>query len=102
MRSHLDAEARGVLFRGADAVLANSAHEPFGLVGLEAMAVGGLACIGASGEDYAVDGRNALVLHRDDLREFMALYGRVRNSGRADALRRSAQLTAQHHACRTS
>ena len=98
MRSHLDAEARGVLFRGADAVLANSAHEPFGLVGLEAMAVGGLACTGASGEDYAVDGQNALVLHRDDPGEFMSLFGRVRSSGAADALRQSAQLTAQHYA----
>jgi len=29
-----------VLFQGAHAVLANSAHEPFGLVGLEAMAAG--------------------------------------------------------------
>ena len=98
MRSHLDAESRGVLFRGADAVLANSSHEPFGLVGLEAMAVGGLACTGASGEDYAVDGQNALVLHRNDPREFISLFGRMRRSGATDALRQAAQLTAQQYA----
>src|SRR6202051_791848 len=32
---------------GATAVLANSGHEPFGLVGLEAMAAGGVAMVGA-------------------------------------------------------
>jgi glycosyltransferase involved in cell wall biosynthesis len=43
VRSRLVPEAARILFRGAGAVLANSGHEPFGLVGLEAMAVGGLA-----------------------------------------------------------
>src|SRR2546428_10734769 len=33
----------------ATAVLANSRHEPFGLVGLEAMAAGGGALVGATG-----------------------------------------------------
>jgi hypothetical protein len=98
LRSHLDAEARGVLFCAADAVLANSAHELFGLVGLEAMAVGGLACTGASGEDYAVDGQNALVLHQDDPREFVSLFGRVRDTGATETLRKSAMLTAQQYA----
>src|SRR5207253_1602316 len=37
----------------ATAVLANSRHEPFGLVGLEAMAAGGVAMVGATGEEYA-------------------------------------------------
>jgi glycosyltransferase involved in cell wall biosynthesis len=41
-----------VLFHSAAAVLANSHHEPFGLVGLETMAAGGVACIGYTGEDY--------------------------------------------------
>jgi glycosyltransferase involved in cell wall biosynthesis len=79
LRSHLDPAARGVLFRAADAVLANSGHEPFGLVGLEAMAVGGLACTGASGEDYAIDGHNAVVLQQDDPREFVSLWDGIRN-----------------------
>lgn len=98
LRSHLDPATRGVLFRGADAVLANSAHEPFGLVGLETMAVGGLACTGASGEDYAVDGENALVLSRNDPEEFRALFTRLRDSKRDKALRRSGVLTARTYA----
>jgi glycosyltransferase involved in cell wall biosynthesis len=49
VRSPLDSASCQVLFQGADAVLANSAHEPFGLVGLEAMAAGGVAvCVAAS------------------------------------------------------
>lgn len=99
LRSHLDADARAVLFRSADAVLANSSHEPFGLVGLEAMAVGGLACTGASGEDYAIDGKNALVLQRNDPSEFVSLFKRFRREpARAQALRRSGMQTARHYA----
>lgn len=80
-------------------MLANSAHEPFGLVGLEAMAVGGLACTGASGEDYAVDGENALVLQREDPREFLSLFGRLRSRVGQDAqLRRAGVRTAQQYA----
>jgi glycosyltransferase involved in cell wall biosynthesis len=61
-------------------VLANSGHEPFGLVGLEAMAAHGVACTGSSGEDYAVAGRNALVLETDDPAEFLGLYAGLRRS----------------------
>ena len=53
--------ARG-LYAAADGTLANSVSEPFGLVGLEAMAAGGLLYTGGTGEDYAVSGRNAVVL----------------------------------------
>jgi glycosyltransferase involved in cell wall biosynthesis len=62
-----------LLFRGSTAVLADSVHEPFGLVGLEAMAVGALACTGGTGEDYADPGRNALVLQSGDPREMAGL-----------------------------
>lgn len=51
-----------VLYAGSSAVLANSIAEPFGLVGLEAMAAGGVVVTGGTGEDYAVDGVNAMVL----------------------------------------
>ncbi len=99
LRSHLSPAARGVLFRGADAVLANSGHEPFGLVGLETMAVGGLACTGASGEDYAIDGENALVLQRNDPEEFSALFARVRRTPNLDEeLRSSGVQTARSYA----
>jgi glycosyltransferase involved in cell wall biosynthesis len=56
----------GVIYSACDAVLANSGHEPFGLVGLEVMAAGGLAVTGATGEDYAEAFRNALVLETND------------------------------------
>ncbi|MHB9150744.1 MAG: glycosyltransferase family 4 protein [Thermoleophilia bacterium] len=55
-----------LFYAGSDAVLANSGHEPFGLVGLEVMAVGGLAFVGSTGEDYAVPYLNAVVLDSDD------------------------------------
>jgi len=47
-------------------VLANSGHEPFGLVGLEVMAAGGIAFVGSTGEDYAVPYLNSVVLDTDD------------------------------------
>jgi glycosyltransferase involved in cell wall biosynthesis len=99
LRSHVDPEARRTLFRGVNAVLANSEHEPFGLVGLETMAAGGIACTGCSGEDYAIAGQNALVLETADPREFVGLFGRLRsNPGEASALRRSGRSTAQRYA----
>jgi glycosyltransferase involved in cell wall biosynthesis len=99
LRSFVDSETRRVLFRAADAVLANSEHEPFGLVGLEAMAAGGVACTGCSGEDYALPGQNALVLETDDPREFMSLFRRLRaEPGMAGALRRAGRWTARRYA----
>jgi glycosyltransferase involved in cell wall biosynthesis len=99
LRSHVDPEARRALFRSSEAVLANSGHEPFGLVGLETMAAGGVACTGCSGEDYAVPGQNALVLETDDPREFMGLFRRLRaGPGGSTALRRAGQSTARSYA----
>jgi glycosyltransferase involved in cell wall biosynthesis len=99
LHSYVDPESRRALFRATDAVLANSGHEPFGLVGLETMAAGGIACTGCSGEDYAVAGQNALVLETGDPREFLTLFERLRsNPGEERALRRSGQYTAQRYA----
>lgn len=99
IRSHVDPDARRTLFRGTDAVLANSEHEPFGLVGLETMAAGGIACTGCSGEDYAIAGQNALVLETGDPREFMSLFRRLRaNPGEGRALRRAGRSTARRFA----
>jgi glycosyltransferase involved in cell wall biosynthesis len=96
LRSHVDPRARAVLFRGADAVLANSAHEPFGLVGLEAMAAGGLACTGATGEDYAVPGRNAVVLETEDPGELVGWLERLRaRPAEARSIRRAGRSTAR-------
>lgn len=58
-----------VVFRASDAVLANSGHEPFGLVGLEAMASGAVTFTGATGEEYAVHLENAIVLETSDAEE---------------------------------
>jgi len=98
LHSHVDPLSRPTLFRAVSAVLANSGHEPFGLVGLEAMAAGGIACTGCSGEDYAVPGQNALVLETADPREFVGLFDRLRsNPYEALLLRRSAQSTARRY-----
>lgn len=99
LRSHVDAESRHMLFRGSGAVLANSGHEPFGLVGLETMAAGGIACTGCSGEDYAVPGQNALVLETSDPDEFISMFRQLRTHPRkAQALRRAGQRTARQFA----
>ncbi|HEU4619399.1 MAG TPA: glycosyltransferase family 4 protein [Gammaproteobacteria bacterium] len=99
LRSHVDPGARRLLFRGSDAVLANSSHEPFGLVGLEAMAAGGLACTGCTGEDYAMPGQNALVLETGEPKEFLGMFARLRAAPReARAMRRAGRLTARRFA----
>lgn len=99
LRSHVSPEARRVLFRSVAAVLANSGHEPFGLVGLETMAAGGLACTGSTGEDYAVPGWNALVLQSNDPREFVNLFHRLRaNPAEQRAIRQHGKATAQQYA----
>ncbi len=51
-----------IIYRASDIVIANSIHEPFGLVPLEAMAAGAVVMCGSSGEDYAVHMYNAIVL----------------------------------------
>jgi hypothetical protein len=96
LTSHVDSEARRVMFRSASAVLANSGHEPFGLVGLEVMAAGGIACTGCSGEDYAVPGQNSLVLETEDPREFRRLFERLGPDDLA-ALRREGNRTARQY-----
>jgi len=99
LHGHVDPAGRRVLFRAADAVLAQSGHEPFGLVGLEAMAAGGVACVGCSGEDYAVPGHNALVLHSGDPREFLGLFSALRReTGHEQELRRAGIATARRYA----
>ena len=96
LRSHVDPHARRLLFRSAAAVLANSSHEPFGLVGLETMAAGGLACTGCTGEDYALAGKNALVLETGEPAEFLAMFARLREAPDEErAIRRRGRSTAR-------
>ena len=85
------------LYGAADGVLANSAKEPFGLVGLEVMGAGGIAFVGRTGEDYAVPYGNSIVVQSDDPRELLTHLGalrarpelveRIRADGRATAAR---------------
>jgi glycosyltransferase involved in cell wall biosynthesis len=98
LRTPLDPESCRVLFCGSAAVLANSGREPFGLVGLETMAAGGVACTGSTGEDYAVPGQNALVLETADPWEFVTLFRELRaNPARDRALRRAGRATAEQY-----
>jgi glycosyltransferase involved in cell wall biosynthesis len=69
IKSFVPLELLRALYRASDAVLANSGHEPFGLVGLEAMASGGVAFTGGTGEDYAVHLQNGIVLETADPEE---------------------------------
>lgn len=83
------------LYRASDGVLANSGIEPFGLVGLEAMACGGLSFIGATGEDYATPGHDAISLQTSSPSELVAHLLRLREDPRlAKQLRHEARRTA--------
>ena len=94
--SFLPEELLGSIYCAADAVLANSGHEPFGLVGLEVMAAGGLAVTGSTGEDYAEPYRNALVLETDDPLELASCLRLVaRDSAFAARLRAAGRVTAR-------
>ncbi|MGH7861119.1 MAG: glycosyltransferase family 4 protein [Candidatus Dormibacteraceae bacterium] len=83
------------IYRSVDAVLANSGHEPFGLVGLEVMAAGGVAVTGSTGEDYAQPYRNAIVLETEDPRELSGSLGRLLEQPQwGQSLRRRGRETA--------
>ena len=85
-----------VIYAASDAVLANSGHEPFGLVGLEVMAAGGLAVTGSTGEDYAQAFRNALVMETDDPIELVTQLNLLKQRPQlAAAIRRRGRVTAR-------
>jgi glycosyltransferase involved in cell wall biosynthesis len=83
------------LYVAGDAVLANSGKEPFGLVGLEVMASGGVAVCGSTGEDYAEPFGNALVCDGEDGRE-LAEYVRALHADPAlgERIRQAGFVTA--------
>ncbi len=76
LRFFLSDDFKRACYGAADAVLANSGHEPFGIVGLEVMGAGGIAVVGATGEDYAISFQNCLAIETDDAEE---LAGAVRH-----------------------
>ena len=86
------------LYGACDAVLANSGHEPFGLVGLEVMAAGGIAVTGSTCEDYAQGYRNAVVLETDDPIEIVTELSVLKDRPRLVAgLRRRGKATARDY-----
>jgi glycosyltransferase involved in cell wall biosynthesis len=98
LTSYLKDEPLAVVYSACDAVLANSGHEPFGLVGLEVMAAGGLAVTGSTGEDYAEPMRNALVVETDDPIELVTLLRLVREKPvLAASIRKRGRATAKDY-----
>jgi glycosyltransferase involved in cell wall biosynthesis len=96
MTSFVSDAMLGVIFSACDAVLANSGHEPFGLVGLEVMAAGGLAVTGSTGEDYAEAFRNALVLETNDPIELVTELNLLKVRPQlAASMRRRGRVTAR-------
>jgi glycosyltransferase involved in cell wall biosynthesis len=96
MTSFMSDELISLFYSGADAVLANSGHEPFGLVGLEVMAAAGVVFVGSTGEDYAVPFLNSVVLDTDDPAEINVAFNLLRTHPEVvERLRADAQETAR-------
>jgi glycosyltransferase involved in cell wall biosynthesis len=98
LMSFVSDDVLGFIYAASDAVLANSGHEPFGLVGLEVMAAGGLAVTGSTGEDYAQAFRNALVMETDDPIELVTELNLLKQRPHlAAAIRRRGRVTARQY-----
>ncbi len=98
LRAFLPDETLYALYVAADAVLANSGKEPFGLVGLEVMAVGGIPICGATGEEYAEPFVNAIVCDTNDGRELAEyIAGSYGDERRADRMRQAGYATANRY-----
>lgn len=91
----MDQELLRPFYAAADGVLANSGHEPFGLVGLEAMCAGGLVFTGATGEEYTMGGQCAVPLDTDAPEEIVSqLLSLKADAPRANAMRTAARTRA--------
>ena len=92
----LPEETVRLLYRCCACVFANSGFEPFGLVGLEVMAAGGIALTGATGEDYVVPFVNAISVESDDPRELVAYLTFLHeNPEQLKGIKREAAKTAK-------
>jgi len=99
LTSFVSDDLLSLVYAACDAVLANSGHEPFGLVGLEVMAAGGLAVTGSTGEDYAEPYRNALVLETDDPVELVTELTLLKERPRlVESIRKHGRATAREYA----
>jgi glycosyltransferase involved in cell wall biosynthesis len=98
LKSFLPNETLYALYGAADAVLANSGKEPFGLVGLEVMASKGIPVCGSTGEDYARPFENAIVCDTDEPYELAAYLTELfENPKLAARIRKRAVETAEHY-----
>ncbi len=79
----------------ADATLANSGHEPFGLVGLEAMAARGIVFTGSTGEEYTLCNHCAIPLDTSAPAEIISQVLSIKaNGNRAHRMRKAAHRQA--------
>ncbi|HEV2908402.1 MAG TPA: glycosyltransferase family 4 protein, partial [Candidatus Eremiobacteraceae bacterium] len=98
LKSFLPNETLYALYAAVDAVLANSGKEPFGLVGLEVMACGGIPVCGSTGEDYARPFENAVVCDTGDPAELAAYLEQLFEDPRlARRIRKRAAKTARKY-----
>ena len=97
IKFHVPLDFLRVVYSASDAVLANSGHEPFGIVGLEAMAAGGIAFTGCTGEDYAIPFVNAFVLETPDPMEAVGYLMYLRDyPEEGTRIREAARRTARY------
>ncbi len=96
LRGFLSPRLLQALYAAGDAVLANSGMEPFGLVGLEAMAAGAVVFTGSTGEDYANPLQNAVVLETDDPGEIARYWEQLQDQpALRERIRAGAAATAR-------
>ncbi len=98
LQAFLPESTLAALYGACDAVLANSGKEPFGLVGLEVMAAGGIPVCGSTGEEYAEPFHNAIVCDTSDGRELAQyLRGLLTDPLLGDRMRQAGYATANRY-----
>jgi len=95
LKFHCPQDFLRLVYHASNAVLANSGREPFGLVGLETMAAGGIAFTGSTGEDYAISFHNSIVLETSDPKEIESyVMYLVDHPEEEEKIRKAARYTA--------
>jgi glycosyltransferase involved in cell wall biosynthesis len=85
-------------YSAATMVLANSGFEPFGLVGIEAMAAGGTVVTGSTGEDYVQPFVNGFAADTGDPTEVVRFLSWLRQCpDRAAQMSAAARATAERY-----
>jgi glycosyltransferase involved in cell wall biosynthesis len=98
IRFQLPLDFLAIMYRSSDAVLANSGHEPFGIVGLEAMAAGGIVFTGSTGEDYSIPFVNSFMIETPNPLEIVSYITYLRSyPQQVERIRNSARSTARYY-----